>query len=96
MQVTRQDIFELINKERTRQIDKFGNQGKNLDANAWAIILGEEFGEVLRAIRDGDSENYITEMVQVATVAIAAIEDYYNGEPAQTIADLSKPIEYKK
>ena len=42
----------------------------------WSSILGEEVGEVNKAINDGDLDNYREELVQVAAVAVAMIESY--------------------
>jgi hypothetical protein len=92
---TTTDFFDAILAERDRQIKKFGSKGESLNATAWLTILGEEFGEVARAVREGDSDNYAEELIQVATVALAALEDYYQRQPLQSVEDISKPIFYK-
>lgn len=58
--------------ERVRQEKKWGPQ--NHDPLKWNAILGEEFGEVSKAILEGDVKNYREELIQVAAVAIAALE----------------------
>lgn len=58
--------------ERTKQDEKWGVQ--NHDPLLWNAILGEEFGEVSKAILEGDMKGYREELIQVAAVAIAAIE----------------------
>lgn len=78
----RLQIFELIAEERNRQDKKFGVQ--NHHPFAWLAILGEEVGEVNKAALetefnydgcDRDFTNYKTELVQVAAVALAMIEN---------------------
>lgn len=74
-----EDIFEDIRNEKKRQDIKWGQQDHN--PFVWLAILGEEVGEVNKAALenfwdDEDMEDYRKELVQVATVAIAAIESY--------------------
>lgn len=59
-------------QERIQQEKKWGEQ--NHGPLKWNAILGEEFGEVSKAILEGDMGNYREELLQVAAVAIAAIE----------------------
>ena len=59
------------------------------------MILGEEVGEIARAIIEGSSENYREELIQLAAVAIAAIEDYDRGEALRQIEDVCPEIEYR-
>lgn len=84
----RRTIYRHITQERTRQNVKFcsgsptGTQRHNIER--WNTILGEERGEVERAILDlvyaGNSEidarmeHLRDELVQVAAVAVAIIE----------------------
>ena len=65
-------IITDILVERKRQDDKWGAQ-QNQDDSRWATILGEEFGEVCQAVLK--YTNLREELVQVAAVAIAWIED---------------------
>ena len=74
--------------ERARQDEKWGEQ--NHDPLVWVPILTEEVGEVSKAVlevlNEYDGEHigmqiqrlraYRTEMVQVAAVALSAIEAY--------------------
>lgn len=39
-----------------------------------AVVLGEESGEVMRAVLDLDDDALRTELVQVAAVAVAILE----------------------
>lgn len=64
-------ITEILN-ERVRQDEKF--QVQNHDPDRWAIIIGEEFGEVCQAILKKDMPNYREELIQVAACCMAAIE----------------------
>lgn len=71
-------VFFDIAAERHHQDQKFGDQS-NRTPEDWAIILGEEYGEVCRAIMEGgwhldDYSKYREEMIQVAAVAVAAVE----------------------
>lgn len=68
------NVLEEIKVERLKQDAKWGEQ--NHELLKWNAILGEEFGEVSKAILEGDSENYRNELIQVAAVAVAAIESF--------------------
>jgi NTP pyrophosphatase (non-canonical NTP hydrolase) len=71
---SRHRILQDILAERLRQLRKWGDQSHTDDR--WAVIEGEEFGEVCRAIFEGDNiEHLREELVQVAAVAVAWIED---------------------
>jgi len=79
-------IFTQINAERARQIAKWG-ECQNLTPIEYITILGEEYGEVCRAAHDayfaaqypvidatpGDYSQYRKELIQLATVCVAAI-----------------------
>jgi len=58
--------------ERKKQDLKWGPQ--NHDPLKWIAILGEEFGEVAKAVLEKDLDNYREELIQVAAVAMAAVE----------------------
>ena len=62
----------MVIMERIRQDEKWGEQ--NHDAPFWLSILGEEFGEVCRAVCEGKTDEYVTELVHVAAVAVQMIE----------------------
>lgn len=73
------NIFEDIRQERELQDSKWGQQDH--DPFIWLAILGEEVGEVNKAVLenfwdDDEMENYREELVQVAAVCVAAIESY--------------------
>lgn len=68
------DILENVYDERKRQHEKWGVQDH--DEDRWIVILMEEVGEVARAIFEDDPANYREELLQVAAVAVAAIEAF--------------------
>jgi len=73
------NILVEIEIERMRQDKKFGIQTR--PAEDYLMILGEEVGEANKAALEHkfcgyDSALYREEMIQVAAVAIAAIESY--------------------
>lgn len=64
----------FIYKELQRQELKWGEQ--NHSQADWFVILGEEVGEVARAIFEKQTDNYREELIQVAAVCMAALENY--------------------
>jgi NTP pyrophosphatase (non-canonical NTP hydrolase) len=81
---TRASAFALVNAERERQIEKWGEE--NFPPQFWAGVLGEEYGELCEAINEtvfnngpaerakGGYDNMPTEASHVAAVAISFIE----------------------
>lgn len=72
-----QEALHEVAKERQRQDDKCGVQRH--DPLTWLAILGEEVGEVNKAVLENKFsgkglEYYRQELIQVAAVAVAAIE----------------------
>jgi len=67
-----------IDDERDRQDEKWGEQ--NHVPLRWYAILGEEFGEVGKAINEHDLRQCREELVQVAAVAIAFVESLDRNE----------------
>lgn len=63
--------------ERRRQDKKWGGQ-PGVDRvhpnEEYAVVLGEEYGEVCRAILEGQGANLREELIQVAAVAVAWVE----------------------
>lgn len=73
----RQAIINMILSERGRQDSKFGVQ--NLTPEVWLVVLVEKLGAVAQEVLNmrrvnPDYTNYRTELIQVAAVAVAAIE----------------------
>lgn len=87
-------ILNKILDERVRQDKKFGASPRGLDSNAWLIVLMEEVGEIARSIIESDSEEYEKELIQVAAVAIAALEDYYGGTQSKRLENVGCSIKY--
>lgn len=75
------EVVVLIHTERYRQFSKFGNQ-HHLTPPQWGVVLGEEVGEVMRAICEGDEANLEDELIQVMAVCSAIIESirYHRGD----------------
>lgn len=69
---TGSEALAAVMAERNRQDAKWGIQ--NHAPHIWLVILGEEFGEASKATLEMDWNAYRSEMVQVAAVAVAAIE----------------------
>lgn len=81
--MNREQIYRLIDEERSRQAVKWSNQHEwgQGDCSSpdvhWmtkVAVLTEELGEVSRAILDMDPNNLIEELVQLAAVAVACLE----------------------
>ena len=72
-------VLSEILRERQRQDDKWGEPNHTPDR--WLVILMEEVGEASNAVLNAhycsalsDLREYRREMIQVAAVAVAAIE----------------------
>lgn len=72
------DVLADVVEERLRQMSKYPEElpGQNLDRRVWLTLMMEEVGEVARAIIENKPEEYRAELVQVAALAVAAMEDY--------------------
>jgi NTP pyrophosphatase (non-canonical NTP hydrolase) len=70
----RQCIFADIDSEREKQLDQWGDQRHS--SHTWVTILVEEIGEAAQAALKGQLENWRLEMIQIAAVAVAALEDF--------------------
>jgi NTP pyrophosphatase (non-canonical NTP hydrolase) len=73
MPSTETTILLEVAGERGSQLRKWGVQ-RHTDA-VWLAILHEETGEAARAILEADEENMRAELIQVAAVAVAWVED---------------------
>jgi len=81
MEITNAVLIEVRN-ERDKQDSKWGMQ--NHHPAWWLSILGEEFGEVCKAVcenNDTGEWSYREELVQVAAVAVAMIECFDRNGP---------------
>lgn len=63
----------LVDNHRNEQDEKFGDESNSPER--WLTILAEEFGEVGRAILENRPVQLEEELVHVAAVAVAWIED---------------------
>lgn len=76
-------IFRDITKERQRQ-ERLKAEGKfkytcadaEMNAFDFLAVLGEEFGEVARAINERDPVNMRDEIIQVAACCVAWLEGH--------------------
>lgn len=69
------EVLYEVGRERRRQDEKWGEQ--NHDDLFWLGILGEEFGEVSKAIIEGGPFGPTllrNELIQVAAVAVSWVE----------------------
>lgn len=71
------NAFYEVKTERSRQEKRWGEQ--NHSQEYWLSILGEEFGEVCKAVCEKNydtkvKDNYRDELIHVAAVAIQMIE----------------------
>jgi len=71
-------VLEKIGDERRRQDEKWGEQ--NHHPLYWMAILQEEVGEAAKALVEKKLDEYRTELIQCAAVAMAAIESLDRGE----------------
>lgn len=71
--ITNEVLSEVVN-ERINQDNKWGEQ--NHLPPFWLAILGEEFGEVCKAVFEHNyhSGGYRKELIHVAAVAVAMVE----------------------
>lgn len=77
--MTTKQVFEMVAAERARNLARWGDQRHA--SGLWQLILTEEVGEVAEASLDvytgkaADATEIVAELVQVAAVAVAWIED---------------------
>jgi NTP pyrophosphatase (non-canonical NTP hydrolase) len=71
----KEKILHYILQERQNQDDKWGIQHHSFDR--WLSILGEEYGKVCKAVNENKPDEYREELIQVAAVCIAMIEDFH-------------------
>ena len=81
--MTRDRIYAMVDAERVRQAVKWAAPGywgtgdcssPDVRPEVKAVVLGEECGEVARAVLDRDHAQLVAELVQVAAVAVAWLE----------------------
>lgn len=70
------DVLHDVAMERCRQDSKWGDQSNHND-KLWATIHGEEYGEVCRAILEGNMRGeagLYDELIQLAATCVAHAE----------------------
>lgn len=97
---TRHEALQLVNQERNRQDEKWGEQ--NHAPQYWTGILGEEFGEYCQAVNEtvfdngaearkkGGYDNMMKELAHVAAVAVGAMEALMRQRIREQIAERKK------
>lgn len=70
-------VIDAVIGERMRQRTKWGTQKH--EHGRWALILGEEFGEVCEAALEG-TPNLYNELIQVAAVALEWAQQIQTGK----------------
>lgn len=76
---SKRHVYTDIKEERERQDAKWGEQNHPLDT--WMTVLMEEVGEAAQDVLKGRTPELRKELVQVAAVAVAAIEFIDRGCP---------------
>ena len=74
LKATLLEVLEAVKREREYQDQKYGQlQGRAMSVGDWILVLEEEIAEARLAWVKGRSEDALREILQVATVAVAAI-----------------------
>ena len=84
MKYTKKVLMD-VEQERINQVGRFGKQSHDLAY--WYVILGEEVGEVAKAIQehDGSYGDIYDELIQVAAVAVQICEAIKEAEKDATV-----------
>lgn len=68
-------VWQVIRRERSYQDRKYGTiEERNLPLDDYIAILWTELGEASVSFTEGDYDNARCELLQVAAVAVAALE----------------------
>lgn len=89
-------LWDELLLERLRQDHKFGERDQH--AMMWAVILGEEVGEVNKEICESGFEwtpndNYRNELIEVAAVSLAAIQNWDYSKSVEAEAERQREEE---
>ena len=76
-------VLRMVRDERYRQDEKWGEQNHTPDR--WLAILGEEFGEACKGNLEGLQIKYVTELIEAAAVAVAAVESCWRQAQAKAV-----------
>jgi NTP pyrophosphatase (non-canonical NTP hydrolase) len=72
--IKRDRVYELIDRERERQKEKWGEPWHSPEE--WLHLLLEELGEVGACFAQNRCEDFADEVVHLAAVAVAALEQH--------------------
>jgi hypothetical protein len=77
------DVLCDVSLERVRQDEKWGGTPgiDRISGPHYPAVLGEEFGEVCKAVLEGQTAELRTELIHVAAVAVAWVEELDNLAP---------------
>lgn len=85
-------IFDLIEARREKQDQKWGYD-RHLPDDTWFRILGEEYGEIAKALNEHeDCAQLIDELLDLAAVAVAWMEDQLSWREAPADDEPPKPM----
>lgn len=74
LKATLSEVLEAVKRERKYQDQKYGQlESRMMSIGDWILVLEEEVAEARLAWVKGRSEDALREILQVATVAVAAI-----------------------
>ena len=74
LKATLSEVLEAVKREREYQDRKYGGlDSRTMSVGDWILVLEEEIAEARLAWVKGRSEEALREILQVATVAVAAI-----------------------
>lgn len=74
LKATLPEVLEAIKREREYQDQKYGRlENRTMSVGDWILVLEEEVAEARLAWVKGRSEDALREILQVATVAVAAV-----------------------
>lgn len=77
--MSRDEIYNAIIRERIRQYEKWGTAIRRMEnsasSNEWkSAVLGEEYGEVAKAVVEGNLAEIKKELIHTAAVCFAWLE----------------------
>jgi NTP pyrophosphatase (non-canonical NTP hydrolase) len=88
------NVLDEVRAERERQDRKWGEQNHPLDT--WMTVLMEEVGEAAQDVLKGRTPELRKELVQVAAVAVAAIEFIDRGCPELPRLNATEKAAYER
>ena len=92
--LTRAKVLAAIDAERERQLEIWGDQHRN--SAVWGLILFEEVGEFAQAALEGRTDDAMEEVLQVAAICVAMLEDHAHRGVKQCTCDTGTPVTPKE